>query len=146
MKPGIRAFGEADLSACLALFDANCPRFFAPNERAEFIGYLRAHAGEYRLCERDGRVVAAFGVALHGARARLNWIMVDPAAQRSGAGGAMIAATMAAARAGGAHMIDIAASHLSEPFFARHGARSRSRIADGWGPGMHRVDMELSLD
>ncbi|MBQ1500741.1 MAG: GNAT family N-acetyltransferase [Sphingomonas sp.] len=146
MSPGIRAFGEADLSACLALFDANCPRFFAPNERAEFVAYLRAHAGAYRLYERGGRVIAAFGVALRGDRARLNWIMVDPEAQGSGAGGAMIAATIASARAGGARVIDIAASHLSEPFFARHGARARGRIADGWGPGMHRVDMELSLD
>ena len=39
--------------------------------------------------------------------------------------------------------VSIAASHKSAPFFARFGARIVETTPDGWGPGMHRVDMEL---
>jgi hypothetical protein len=38
----------------------------------------------------------------------------------------------------------ISASHKSAPFFAKFGARERDRIPNGWGPGMHRVEMELA--
>jgi GNAT superfamily N-acetyltransferase len=141
----VRRYADTDRDACLGLFDANCPRFFAPGERADFVDYLESRAAEYRVCERDGAIVAAFGVALGDGRARLNWIMVDPAAQGSGAGREMIGATLAEARAADARAVDIAASHLSAPFFARFGARELARTEDGWGPGMHRVDMALEL-
>jgi hypothetical protein len=31
------------------------------------------------------------------------------------------------------------------PFFARFGAVEARRTSDGWGPGMHRVDMVLAV-
>jgi hypothetical protein len=42
-------------------------------------------------------------------------------------------------------VVDIAASHLSEPFFTKFGAVRTGFENDGWGQGMHRVDMELRL-
>jgi hypothetical protein len=42
--------------------------------------------------------------------------------------------------------IDIAASHLSAPFFTRFGAKEVRCTKDGWGAGMHRVDMLLPLE
>ena len=42
-------------------------------------------------------------------------------------------------------VIDIAASHLSAPFFEKFGAKTIKEITDGWGLDMHRVDMELLL-
>jgi hypothetical protein len=41
--------------------------------------------------------------------------------------------------------IRIAASHRSAPFFARFGAETVRETPDGWGPGMHRIDMELTV-
>ncbi len=145
MTLAVRPFDDADRPRCLALFDANCPRFFAPNERDDFLAYLAGRAHEYRVCERDGAAVAAFGIAKGMERASLNWIMVDPAAQGSGVGREMIVATVAEAKAMGATAIDIAASHLSAPFFERFGARELAREENGWGPGMHRVEMELRI-
>ena len=34
-KAPFRPYSSADREACLANFDANCPAFFAPDERAE---------------------------------------------------------------------------------------------------------------
>ena len=36
-----RAYQPADREACLALFDENCPAFFAPNEREDYEAFLR---------------------------------------------------------------------------------------------------------
>ena len=145
MTPAFRPYASSDAAACLALFDANCPRFFAPHERADYEAYL-ARAGDYRVGEVGSVVRAAFGVAAgRPGRVHLNWILVDPGSQGSGIGRAMMAAASARARELGASRIDIAASQHSEPFFARFGAHALARTEHGWGPGMHRVDMELEL-
>ncbi len=50
---------------------------------------------------------------------------------------------LAAVRTKGAAVLHMAASHRSAPFFARFGARETATTPHGWGPDMHRVDMEL---
>jgi GNAT superfamily N-acetyltransferase len=140
-------FDEAGRDRCLALFDANCPEFFAPNERPDYALFLDRHGGAYTTCQIDGRIDAAFGVIAAGpaGRAHLNWILVDPRSQGAGLGRAIMAETRRLALRMDRACIDIAASHRSAPFFSRFGARELSRTPDGWGPGMHRVDMEWAL-
>ena len=134
-------------AACLALFDQNCPDYFAPNERADYEAFLDGSPDGYRVVEIDGQVVAAFGLmqtAVAG-RCRLSWIMVAKDAQGSGVGRLIMAEVLRDAVARDASTVDIAASHKSAPFFARFGALERARTDDGWGPGMHRIDMELPI-
>jgi GNAT superfamily N-acetyltransferase len=139
-------FVHQQRSACLALFDENCPDFFAPNERADYEAFLDSGPEGYRVGVIDGRVIAAFGVimAVEG-RCRLNWIMVARDAQGGGVGRGIMTDVLQQAAAAGAAWVDIATSHKSAPFFARFGARERGRIDNGWGPGMHRIDMELAV-
>jgi len=75
----------------------------------------------------------------------MNWIMIDPARHGRGIGSAVMAEILARAHQLGCAAIDIAASQLSAPFFARFGANEVRRTSNGWGPGMHRVDMLLPL-
>jgi GNAT superfamily N-acetyltransferase len=139
-------FVTAQREACLALFDQNCPGDFAPNERADYEAFLDGRPDDYRVGEIDGRVVAAFGVMKTAVgRCRLSWIMVAKDAQGSGVGRSIMAEVLRHAAACGADAVDIAASHKSAPFFARFGALTRGRTENGWGPGMHRIDMELLL-
>jgi GNAT superfamily N-acetyltransferase len=140
-------FVNPQRAACLALFDQNCPDFFAPNERADYEAFLDVHSDGYRIGQCDGRIIAAFGVmrtAVAG-RCRLSWIMVARDVQGGGVGRVIMADVLRHATALGAQWLDIAASHKSAAFFARFGARERSRTEDGWGLGMHRVDMELPV-
>ena len=133
---------------CLGLFDLNCPDFFAPNERQEYQDFLQQADGAYQLGFLQDELVAAFGLGpgTSSDRARIQWIMVHPARKGQGVGSQMLAHARSRAVAGGAAVVDIAASHLSAPFFARAGAREVSYQENGWGEGMHRVDMEWGLN
>ncbi len=142
----IRDFHAGDAQACLALFDANCPQFFAPNERADYEAFLVAPPPGYRVLVDGEQVIAAFGLIRRAGRnAALNWILIDPHRQRAGLGSTVMKDVLESARAAGERAIDIAASQHSAPFFARFGAVEQRHTPDGWGPGMHRIDMRLPL-
>lgn len=139
-----RAWRAEDRDACLGLFDANCPEFFAPNERAEYAAWLDAEPQGYHVCMLDGRVAGAWGLRQReDGDCVLNWILLAPAVQGRGIGRRIMQEVRDELRARGAARLHIGASHKSAPFFARFGAVEIRRTPDGWGPGMHRVDMEL---
>lgn len=145
LLPAFRIYARSDLSQCLALFDENCPAFFAPNERADYEDFLRREPSQYRVCVVAGRVEGAFGVFArdHGG-ATLNWILLSSHVQGAGVGSQMMQRAVEEAQRLGCRVIDIAASHKSAPFFARFGALKIAETVDGWGPGMHRIDMQLN--
>lgn len=141
-----RTYCNADKEACLAIFDQNCPSFFAPNERADYSSFLDDAPASYEVCDLSGKVVAAFGlIADDNQKIALNWIMLDPASQGVGLGSAIMEHVISQGRGSQLSLINIAASHKSAPFFAKFGATEMLHTEDGWGPGMHRVDMELYL-
>lgn len=143
-KVAFRSYSSTDKEICLGLFDANCPEFFAANERTDYASFLDANPINYELCLAEGRIVGAYG--LMGDRSghrNLNWILLSPQAQGSGIGSIIMGRVIDLARGSGLSLVNIAASHKSAPFFARFGAVIVAETDNGWGPGMHRVDMEL---
>jgi GNAT superfamily N-acetyltransferase len=136
-------YQPSDRPVCLRLFDANSPKYFAPNERAEYAAFLDASSGDYELCRRANQVLGAFGVQPGDANdAHLRWILLAPEVQGQGIGTAIMTRVAELAVARGRPLVRIAASQMSAPFFARFGARTTTTTPDGWGPGMDRVDME----
>ena len=141
-----RPYSSTDKSVCLGLFDANCPEFFAPNERVDYAEFLDANPFDYELCLTEDKVAGAFGLSEHGLQQKsLNWILLNPRSQGLGIGPVIMSRISAVALDSGASLINIAASHKSSPFFAKFGAIEIATIDNGWGSGMHRVDMELRL-
>ena len=141
-----RPYCSSDINACLAIFDANCPEFFAPNEREEYQQFLDRAPDGYEICEADGQVLGAFGLFDDGPDKRtLNWILLDPQSHGRGVGSSIMERVIQLGRSAETGIVRIAASQKSAPFFARFGAQTTSTIVDGWGPGMHRIDMILSL-
>lgn len=146
LSSSFRPYRSSDRETCLAIFDANCPSFFAPNERADYISFLDGTPEGYEVCEVDGGVVAAFGLIPGDANDnRLVWIMLDPGSQGGGIGSVIMKRIISQCSDSGSRMIGIAASQKSSPFFAKFGAKATAYTRDGWGPGMDRVDMELVL-
>ena len=141
-----RSYEQGLRQDCLNIFDANCPDFFSPLERTEYEKYLDDQANGYEVCLLGDKIVGAFGIWLESTEnSRITWIMLDPDTQGTGIGAAMMNRALQRSRDTGASHLDIAASHLSASFFAKFGAKTIKETEDGWGPGMHRVDMVLEL-
>jgi len=140
----IRPYQPSDESDCLTLFDENCPAYFAPNERADYLRFLAERTLYYRVCLLGDRVVGAFGVLPDEPQGlALRWILLSPRVQRQGLGTRIMTQVLEIVRARGADALYIGASHRSAPFFERFGALETKRTPHGWGPDMHRVDMTL---
>ncbi|TPH13579.1 GNAT family N-acetyltransferase [Litorilituus lipolyticus] len=131
---------------CLALFDDNCPEFFAPNERNDYAAFLDSNPVGYEVCLVGDTVIGAFGLIGDVEEYKhINWILISSKSQGLGIGSRFIDRAIQAAKKDELQHIKIAASHLSAPFFAKYGARVIREIPHGWGANMHRIDMELHL-
>jgi GNAT superfamily N-acetyltransferase len=132
---------------CLQIFNENCPQYFAENEREDYIDFLKGNPSDYFIGVSGNFVASAFGVVCTPeiSRVRLSWILVLPKLKGRGVGTKMMFFSKATALNKGASVIDIAASHLSAPFFEKFGAEEINTIENGWGLGMHRVNMEIKL-
>ena len=146
MNTTFRPYGDSDRQACVGIFDLNCPEYFAPNERQDYEEFLGGAPADYEVCEGEGRILGAFGLFADGENTKtLNWIMLDPQTQGMGVGSKIMERVIDLGRVSETKAVRIAASHKSAPFFAKFGATTISSSKDGWGPGMDRIDMVLSL-
>jgi len=129
------------------LFEENCPKYFSENERSDYIEFLESTPTSYFVGIQENKVLSAFGVTTTQSRerARLSWIMVSSNAKGYGLGMTMMNQAKLICVQNKVSIVDIAASHLSAPFFAKFGAEKLNEIPHGWGAGMHRIDMELIL-
>jgi hypothetical protein len=127
-------YNESNFEACLSLFDKNCPKFFAVNERNDYIHYLKSKPPDYKIIFSNKEIIAAFGFKIDNAlnRARLSWIIIAPLSKNNGIGTEI--------------MENIKKIALINKLFTKFGAIEIKIIEDGWGKGMHRVNMKLKLD
>lgn len=142
------AFQPEDTGICMTLFQQNCPEYFAPNEQQDFAEYLLRQGNEYCLYKQNGTTVGACGYHLekNARTARINWIMVAKPYYHSGAGSHIMRDMIARIRTCcEVQRIHISASQHSAPFFARFGATEEKTIKNGWGDGMHRIEMNITL-
>ena len=85
----VRAYEPKDKAICLAIFDSNVGKYFAPYERARFEVFLSDLPGPYFVIERANDVIACGGYGPHkqdDTIAVLSWGMVQLAHHRSGIG------------------------------------------------------------
>ena len=140
-------YSPENQAACLSLFDLNSPEFFAPNERDDYKNFLNSVPRDYELCEKDGKLVGAFGLSsMSSDVGALEWILLNPAVQGSGLGTTIMNRVMEWAMQRGFSQLKIATSHKAYKFFEKKGAVAVSELENGWGPGMHRIDMEVAID
>jgi GNAT superfamily N-acetyltransferase len=140
----MRSYEVGDQRDCLALFDANCPEYFDPVERADYLNFLDEQPAGYEVCLQGRSIVGAFGVcARTEGGLRLRWILISPASQGQGVGKEMMTRAIEVCRASGEATLHISASQKSAPFFARFGARTVETVPQGWGPTLDRVEMVL---
>lgn len=145
-----RPYHPEDLAACLGLFDGNTPRFFAPDERAEFCAFLETLPAEgrpYLVLTRGAEVIACGGlIAEPEGRASFTWGMVARAHHGQGLGSRLTQARLALAREmPGITELALSTSQHTHGFYEGFGFTTTSITPDGFGPGLDRWDMALSL-
>lgn len=146
--PTLRPYTPTDAPACLALFDTNVPRYFAPHERQDFATYLlhpdRTH--DYLVIDHNGELVACGGLALGNEHtAAFCWGMVDRTRHRQGLGTQLSHARLAHAETLGAQRVTLSTSQHTQAFYAGLGFVVTHITPDGHGPGLDAVEMVLEL-
>jgi len=146
MEITFRPYSLCDKEICLALFDTNCPEYFAPNERRDYNDFLTSNPHGYELCIVNEDIVGAFGLIEESKnQRRLDWILLNQNSQGSGIGSIIMNRVLAQARDKSVAVILITTSHKVYNFFEKFGAIKVSEIENALGPGLHRVDMGLRL-
>lgn len=143
-----RPFTSHDKQACLALFDANVPRYFDAAEREEFDAFLTSKPHDYLVLENGGRIIACGGVTWHqnDTVAGLAWGMVAPEHQDTGFGRYLLEARLELIRArGAASQVVLSTSQHTAGFYKRFGFQVTSTTPDGFGPGLDEVEMKRPL-
>lgn len=146
-----RLFVTADRDACLAIFDSNTPRFFAPDERGEFEGFLgniETGEGRYLVLTRGSSVIACGGLSFNpaGTRASLSWGMVNRAYHGQGLGSRLTRERIALARQGtGISELVLSTSQHSRGFYEAFGFSVVKIAQAGLGAGLDRYDMALMI-
>lgn len=146
-----RPYDPKDQAACLAIFDANTPRFFAPSERPEFASHLQTCGGPdspYLVLIENGAPLACGGLsrAPGTGSATLSWGMVHPARHGQGLGQRLLDTRLALARSlPGLHSLTLSTSQHTSGFYRRAGFTVTGVTKDGFAPGLDRWDMTLTL-
>lgn len=152
--PLLRDFEPADTEACMAVFDSNVGDFLHADEREDFAGWLAATQGRYLSLLWGGRVIGCSGYALEAtgragrpaAELRMIWGLLHREFHGRGLGEFMLLERLVR----GARELPVNSASLGTTprvasFFERFGFRRIQYIHDGWGAGLHRVDMLLEL-
>ena len=138
-------YDPSDQPTCSALFERNCPAYFAIEERSAYQAFLEAEPKPYWIAWTDNVAVACYGVTIERDVAGIDWIMVDPSYQSKGVGDAMVKRAFNLFNKHNVKEVKVATSQHANRFFERYGLVEISTTLHGWGKGMHRIDMVMSL-
>ena len=147
--PRVRPYHQNDFVACLAVFDSNLPKFFAPQEREEFVSFLQGmRRGQYIVLEDGSAVIACGGLVLDetGQSASLSWGMVAQPHHGQGLGTHLTQARLdIARRLPGLAKITLSTSQHTTGFYTGFGFVTQQIVPQGFGPDLHRHDMVLHV-
>jgi ribosomal-protein-alanine N-acetyltransferase len=139
-----RPYTPADREAVLQIFRPNTPEYFAPEEEADLIDYLRDESEHFFVFEEKGRIIAAGGYNLIGTQGRLSWYFTDPAHAGKGAASAIARHSLAELKVRPEITeIMVRTSQHAESFFARFGFQTQKTVADFWAKGIDLYQMVL---
>lgn len=144
-----RPYQPKDETACLAIFDSNCPKFLAPSERDEFRDYIRVNAkrANYLVGELDQKIVACGGIFIdpESQAGYFAWGLVLNACHGQGIGHALTRQRMQLAATKGAKTLHLDTSQHTQGFYEKLGFIATKVTKNGCGEGLDRVDMVKTL-
>ena len=132
---------------CLELFELNCPAYFAEEERKGYRKYLDYNKDIYLLGYENDSLACCFGIREHNIDlCSLRWIMVHPNRHKSGFGNEMMSYIINYAKEQNKKTVLISTSQYTNNFFEKYGAKEVAFTENGWGRGMHKIDMRIDFN
>ena len=141
-------YGEEHRTACIAIFDSNLPEYVADYERELFTSFVDKGACPYFVVEATGgEIIACGGYAVTDGEARMCWGLVRRDLHRRGVGRFLLVSRLLRIHEEcGDIRVTLDTSHKTSAFFERFGFHVLERIEDGYRPGLHKLEMALTLD
>lgn len=151
----IRSYLKSDRQACLAIFDANCPTYFSPNEREQFVSWLdgqdsgtftypNSMADFFYVVLLDFNVIGCGGfyITKDAPVARISWGMIHPDFQHQGYGTKLLMFRMKQIEyLFPNHHMELDTSQHSFPFYEKLEFETKRITHHAYQPGLHRYDM-----
>lgn len=116
----------------------NTPEFFAQEEEAHFISYLKNESKYYYLFEQRGKILGCggFNFLKNENNARISWDMIDPQFQGKGIGRALVEYRISEIKKIDTKIdIQVRTSQLVFSFYEKQGFQLEEIIKDFWAPG-----------
>jgi hypothetical protein len=142
----LREYTTSDRDLCLAVFASNTPTYFEEHEQEQFAGFLDQLPCPFFVVEdENARVIGCGGYA--PLKGKLCWGMVDRSLHRRGAGRFLLTERLRRwYEMHGPTVVGVSTSQHAAGFFKHSGFVTRHIVVDGYAPGLHRYEMELTLD
>ena len=146
-KLKFKKYTPSKFEECLELFELNCPAYFAEEERKDYRKFLEYERDIYLLGYENDSLVCCFGMTEHNIDlCSLSWIMVHPNRHKSGYGSEMMSYFINLAKEKNKKKALISTSQYANNFFEKYGAKEIAFIENGWGKGMHKIDMRIEWE
>ncbi len=142
----IRAFEKEDTTGVMELFDSNCPKYFAHDEREDFILYLKESIDYYYVMLEEDQYIACGGVnrAKEKGKYCLSWGMVDSKYHGKGIGTALVRHRIQEAKKlSDFQEMFVRTSQFAFPFYEKFGFELKSTEKDFWAKGYDMYYMVL---
>lgn len=132
---------------CIAIFESNQPKYFAPEERQLFIDWLdNGTAADYYVVESNGQIIACGGIYLdqRNNEGGLSWGMVHAAWHKQGIGKQFAQHRIELLKTTyPARVYRIETSQHTAPFYEKLGFKTVEITKDGFGDGLDKYNMQL---
>ena len=141
----IRRYSSDDLERVVAIFRSNIPKYFGPGEEPGLRDFLEEFSDDYYVCEIDGEVVGAGGIAVNADETvSLCWGMIRADHLGTGLGRELTQYRINKARekSGGLPLV-ISTSQHTQGFYEKFGFKLTEHTPDGFGPGIDICKMRL---
>ena len=135
---------------CIEAFDSNIGQYFAPSERAEFIGYIDAvvEGSEYYVCIEagSGKLLGCGGIGFNSSKAFLAWGLVHKSFHGQGIGTVLTDYRLSHLKQNTlVNTVQIETSQHTQGFYKKRGFIVTKTEPNGFGEGIDRVAMELKV-
>ncbi|GLP97588.1 GNAT family N-acetyltransferase [Paraferrimonas sedimenticola] len=144
MSLTFKPYTQAQLAGCMALFDSNMPKYFAPEERDEFEDFLKrfAEPDGYLTLWNDEQLIGCGGIAAKQDYVVLAWGMIDSKRHGKGYGRSLTEQRLVQAQQQFPEKeVQIETSQHSQGFYQKMGFHVTRVEADGFAKGIDLVAM-----